>query len=331
MLAAVGQPPEGSNPFPLRQIQICRKHSQMKQSLVMCGREIKIHGRLPRIARIEGDGYRFLHDPEPLISRLRTSGVGIDLFTFTQGLQNTVPKYHYPMEWDNFAALRVTTFDDWWTHVLGFKARNKARQAERKGVTVREISFDDQLIEGIWRIYNESPIRQGKRFPHYGMSLNRAREYAGTFLDCSVFLGAFCEGSLIGFAKLTIDETGTQAGLMHIVSMIEHRAKAPANALIAEAVRSCAARDVSYLVYSQFSYGNKQRDSLSDFKERNGFQRVEIPRYYVPLTRLGELAFRMRMHHSLIDRLPESLIKKLRSLRADWYNARVPSGSMGTG
>ena len=302
----------------------------MEPALITCGREIKVRGHFPRVARVEGDGYRFLDDPEPIISDLRKSGKRIDLFTFMQRLPDTAPKYKYPMEWDNFAALRITSFDHWWTQVLGFKGRNKAKQAGRKGVELREISFGDELIEGIWQIYNECPIRQGKRFPHYGMSRERVREYAGTFLECSIFLGAFFDGDLIGFAKLTFDESRTQAGLMHIVSMIRHREKAPTNALIAEAVRCCAARKISYLVYSQFSYGNKRRDSLSDFKERNGFQRIEIPRYYVPLTRLGELAFRMKMHRSLIERLPESLIARLRSYRASRYNVRVPSTLQGS-
>ena len=235
------------------------------------------------------------------------------------------PKYEYPMEWDNFAALRVTTFEHWWNDVLGFKGRNKAKQAEKKGVALREVAYGDELIEGIWQIYNECPVRQGKRFPHYGMSRERVREYAGTFLDCSVFFGAFFDGALIGFAKLTVDETHTQAGLMHILSMLKQRTKAPTNALLAEAVRYCAARSIPYLIYSQFSYGNKQGDSLSDFKERNGFQRVDVPRYYVPLTQFGQLAFRMRMHHQVIDRLPEPLITRLRSYRASWWNARVPS------
>ena len=35
------------------------------------------------------------------------------------------------------------------------------------------------------------------------------------------------------------------------------------------------------------------QSSLSDFKERNGFERVNLPRYYVPLTPLGELAFEL--------------------------------------
>jgi hypothetical protein len=295
----------------------------MEPALVVCEREVKIDGHFLRLAKLEGDSYRFLDDPEPIISALRNSGKRIDLFTFMQRLTDTTPKYTYPMEWDNFAAVPITTFNDWWTNVLGFKGRNKARQAEKKGVTLCEVAFDDQLIYGIWQIYNESPVRQGKRFPHYGMSIERVREYAGTFLDCSVFLGAFCEGVLIGFAKLTFDESHTQAGLMHIVSMIKHRDKAPTNALIAEAVRSCAARKIPYLVYSKFAYGNKQRDSLSDFKERNGFKRVNIPRYYVPLTRVGRLGLHMNMHRSLIERLPEPLITRLRGYRTNWYTARV--------
>lgn len=296
----------------------------MESQISICGRDVRIRGRILRTARIEGDNYRFFAEPEPVISSLRDSGQRIDLFTFIQRLPETKPKYNYPMEWDNVAALPISTFDHWWTKTLGFKGRNKAKQAEKKGVELREVPFDEQVIEGIWRIYNESPIRQGKRFPHYGMTRERVREHAGTFLDCSVFLGAFLERDLIGFAKLTMDETCTQAGLMHIVSMIRHREKAPTNALIAQAVRSCAARKISYLVYSQFAYGNKQRDGLSDFKERNGFARVDIPRYYVPLTHFGSIAFRLGMHRRLIEWLPEPIITRLRTYRTNWY-AKAPS------
>ena len=295
----------------------------MEPALVVCEREVKIDGHFLRLAKLEGDSYRFPEDLESIISALRRSGKRIDLFTFIRRLPDIKPKYDYPMEWDNVAAIHVTTFDNWWNQV-GKKTRNMARQAERKGVKIGEIFFGNELIEGIWRIYNECPIRQGKRFPHYGMSRERIREHAGTFLDCSVFLGAFFDGMLIGFAKLTVDESRTQAGLMHIVSMMKHRDKAPSNALIAEAARTCAARKIPFLVYSKFAYGNKQRDSLSDFKERNGFQRVEIPRYYVPLTRFGKLALRINMHRTLIERLPEPLIAKLRDYRASWYNTRAP-------
>ena len=295
----------------------------MASTLTVYGTNINIHGSLLRVASIEGEKYRFIDHPSLVVESLQKSETRIDLFTFIQRVADVTPKYSYPMEWDNFAVLPISTFDYWWTEVLGFKGRNKAKQAEKKGVELREIPFDEVLKEGIWRIYNESPIRQGKRFPHYGMPLERVSSYAGTFLDSSVFIGAFLEEALIGFAKLTIDESRTQAGLMHIVSMIKHRDKVPNNALIAHAVKACADRHIPYLVYSNFAYGNKNRDSLSDFKERNGFQRVNVPRYYVPLTGAGEVAFRMGLHHKLIERLPESVIAKLREYRAKWYGRKL--------
>jgi hypothetical protein len=288
----------------------------------VCSREIKVQGRLLRIARLEGDKYRFLDDPDRVVEGLRNCGTRIDLFTFMQRLPETSPKYAYPMEWDNLAVLQVSTFDHWWNHQIRSYPRNRARQAEKRGVVLREVPFDDRLVQGIWEIYNECPVRQGRRFPHYGKDIPTLYKEEATFLDSSIFIGAFLGDRLIGFAKLVPDETRTQAGLMNILSMIQHRDKAPTNALIAQAVRSCAERGILYLVYSNFAYGKKQRDTLSDFKVNNGFQRIDLPRYYVPLTRLGSAAFRLGLHHRLVDRFPESLAAKLRELRSAWYDRR---------
>src|SRR5262249_23225382 len=159
----------------------------------------------------------------------------------------TSPKHAYPIEWDNLAVLPVSTYENWWTKQIGFKARNKAKQAEKRGILVRETPFDDALVQGIWEIYNECPVRQGRLFPHYGKSLATVREMSSTFLNSSVFIGAHDSGKLIGFIKLVIDDTGTQAGMMHIVSMLQARDKAPTNALLARAVRACADRHISYL------------------------------------------------------------------------------------
>jgi hypothetical protein len=288
----------------------------------VCGRAIRIEGRLLRIARLDADKYHFLDDPAPVLEGLQQGGVRADLFTFVQRLPHTKPNFSYPMEWDNFAALPISSFDHWWTKQIGFKARNKAKQAEKKGVVLREVPFDDALIRGIWEIYNETPIRQGRRFPHYGKNLETVRKDEASYLGSSVFIGAFLNEKLIGFVKLVSDESGTQAGLMNIVSLVRERDKAPTNALIAQAVRSCASRGISYLVYSNFAYGKKQHDTLSDFKERNAFQRIEVPRYYVPLTPLGRIALRLRLHHKLTDHMPEPLAAKLRELRNAWYNFR---------
>ncbi|SRR6266404_813670 len=294
-----------------------------KQFIKICGQDVKVEGRLIRIASLDGEKFTFPNDPEATLNGLRRCGTRIDLFTFLQKLPETSPKYAYPMEWDNLAVLPVSTFDHWWTHQIRSFPRNRARQAEKKGVVVREVPFDDTLLKGICEIYNESPIRQGRRFPHYGMSLERAREYAGTFLDRSIFIGAFLGDSMIGFIKLVSDETQTHACAIHILSMLQHRDKAPTNALIAHAVRSCADRRISYLVYENFSYGKKQGDSLSQFKEVNGFQRMNLPRYYVPFTPIGRAAFRLGLHHRIIDYFPEPIMARVRELRSAWYSRKL--------
>jgi len=290
-----------------------------------CGKHIRIDGRLIRIARLDTDKYHFLDDPEATLDGLRNCGTRIDLFTFMQRLTDPQPKYQYPMEWDNLAALPVSTFEHWWNQQIGFKARNKAKQAEKKGVVIQEVPFNEFLVRGIWEIYNESPVRQGIPFLHYGKDFATVHREAATYLDSSFFIGAFLEGKLIGFTKLTFDDHQVQANMMHIISMIRHRDKAPTNALIAGAVRSCAARRIPYLVYSNFAYPKKTKSALSDFKARNGFKRVDLPRYYVPLNPLGSVALHLGLHHRMVDRLPELWAEKLRELRKSWYNRRFQS------
>jgi hypothetical protein len=73
----------------------------------VCGKEIWIGGRLIRIACVNGERYEFLQGPEAALAALRKSGSRIDLFTFIQKLSDTSPKYNYPMEWDNMAAIAV--------------------------------------------------------------------------------------------------------------------------------------------------------------------------------------------------------------------------------
>jgi hypothetical protein len=290
----------------------------------VCDKDIVVEGRWVRIAWLAGDGYEFLEHPEPTIAALRTAGRRVDLFTFMQRLPETAPKYRYPMEWDNLAVVPVSTFDHWWEKQIGFKVRNKVRLSEKRGVRVREVPFGDACVRGIWTIYNESPVRQGRRFWHYGKDIETVRRENQTFLERTVYMGAFLDDEMIGYARLVSDETLGQAGLMQIVSMSRHKDKAPTNALIAQAVRSCAERGIPYLVYSQFSYGKKQRDSLSDFKEANGFRRIDLPRYYVPLTVTGRLALRLGLHHGLAERVPQSVQARLRKLRAMWHNRMLP-------
>ena len=127
-------------------------------------RDVVVQGRFCRDAHVDGDGYKFLADPETAIAALRGSNTRADLFTFLQKLPETSPRYLYPFVWDNLAVLSISTFDHWWSQQIGFKARNKAKQAEKKGIVIREVPFGDALVRGIWEIYNEVPVRQGRRF-----------------------------------------------------------------------------------------------------------------------------------------------------------------------
>src|SRR6266567_3518182 len=281
----------------------------------VCDKEIRVSGGLVRTARLDADMYHFLTDPAAMIEGLRASGTRIDLFTFTQTIVETTPKYSYPMEWENLAVLPVSTFEEWWEKQIGFKARNKAKQAEKKGVVLREVPFGEELVRGIQEIYNETPVRQGRPYPHFGKDLEAVYREAATYLDSSTFIGAYLGEELIGFIKMVADEAGVQAGLMNIVSKVSHRDKAPTNALMAQAVRSAASRGIRHIVYSHFAYGKRERDNLTDFKERNAFGRVDLPRYYVPLTPLGRIALTLGLHHRFVDRLPQNIGEKLRELR----------------
>jgi hypothetical protein len=289
------------------------------------GIEIRLKGQVIRMARLDGDKFRFVEDPEPIIEGLKRSRTRVDLFTFMQRLSDRTPRFNYAMEWDNFAAIPISTFEEWWSKQIGFKARNKAKQAEKKGVVLREVPFSEDLVRGICAIYNECPIRQGRKFPHFGKNVETVYKEEATYLESSIFIGAFFQERLIGFVKILIDESGSQAGLLNIVSFISERDKAPTNALVASAVKACAARGVAYLTYANFSYGKKQNDSLSDFKERNAFQRIEVPRYFVPLTPVGHLALRFGLHHRLSERIPEPLAARFRGFRDAWYKRRFPT------
>lgn len=294
------------------------------------GKNIQIHGSLVKTARLDAENFLFVDDPNPVIDALRKSKCRIDLFTFIQKVGEPSPKHKYPMEWDNLAVLPISTFDHWWNHQIGFKARNKAKQAEKKGVAIKEIAFSHSLVRGIWEIYNETPIRQGRKFPHFGKDMETVYKEEATYLDHSVFLGAFLDDKLIGFIKMLWNPDGSQAGLLNIVSLIEYRDKAPTNALVAHAVRICAERKTPYLVYSRFAYGRRTSDSLSDFKERNAFQRVNLPRYYVPLSPIGLIVLKLGLHKRFSERIPEWMIVRLREFRKAWLGRQMQSTTEST-
>lgn len=298
--------------------------------MLVDNREITIRSGMVRIAQLDADTYHFLRDPKPVIEALKRSPQRPDLFTFVQNVAETEPRYRYPWEVENFAVIPVSTYEHWFEKQITSVPRNRVKQAAKRGAVLREVPFGEELVKGIWEIYNETPIRQGRPYPHYGKDLETVFREEATYLDCSVFVGAYMGDELIGFIKIVWDEDKVQGGLMNILSKMAHRDKSPTNALIGEAVRACANRGIHNLVYGCFAFANRERDNLTEFKENNGFKRVEVPRYYVPLTAWGAAAFRLGLHKRLVDRLPEEVGHKLRELRARWYKRKVSASTPGT-
>jgi len=289
----------------------------MNEFLEMAGKPVVLKRRgLLRFCSLRDEYYDFVEEPAAFLRDLKSdSRVKADLFTFTQPVPDPEPKFSYHLEYDSAAVVFLSTYDHWWKKQIKDKTRNMVRKAQKAGVEIRAVEFGDELIRGIHKLYNESPIRQGKRFWHYGKNLETLRREHGTFLNQSQFFGAYHKGEMIGFIKL-VHGQGV-SNLMNIVAMISHRNKAVTNALIAKAVEICAERGVPRL---QYGTGNSR--SIGDFKKHHAFEEVRVPRYFVPLNWKGALALKLGLHRPLDRRLPENWRNWLLGFRARWVAFR---------
>ena len=239
-----------------------------------------------------------------------------DIFSFARPLPACVPCYPYQFDWDNAATVRTGHFADWWDS-LPQETRKNVRRSQRRGVEVRSVVFCDQLIDGIANIYNETPIRQGRRFWHYGKTFEEVKAANSTYLDRSEFIGAFFNRQLIGFMKFVV--VNNVARVMQILSLDAHADKRPTNALLAKAVEICCQKGISHLVYGKHVYGKKENSPVTEFKRRNGFERLDFPRYYMPLTRRGSFAIRYRLYRGINEVVPEAIVTLFLATRAAIY------------
>jgi hypothetical protein len=227
---------------------------------------------------------------------------GVDVFTFIER-KWCCPIANPPKEWhkteDNVALLQVGTYEDWW-QAIGKKTRNMVRKAEKSGIKVEVVEPSEKLAEGIWQVYNETPIRQGRAFSHYGQTLDSVKAMVFSAQN-STFIGAFLDGELAGFIQLVY---GDKIVVMNqILSLQKHWDKAVNNALVAKAIEVCASKKAQWIMYGRI--GN--HPSLDSFKENNGFRKFPLTRHYVPLTRKGRIATSLGLHRPAKDALPKSL------------------------
>jgi hypothetical protein len=227
---------------------------------------------------------------------------GIDIYTFLDR-KWCCPITKPPVSWigedDNVGLLEIKDYNSW-LQTIGKKTRNMVRKAEKSCVRVTVIEPSDKLAQGIWKIYNETPIRQDRAFTHYGESLDivKGNMYAA---KNNTFIGAFLEDELVGFIQILY---GDQIAILsNILSLQKHWDKALNNAMVAKAVEVCVSKCQRWLMYGRI--GN--HPSLDKFKENNGFVKFPITRYYIPVTGKGRLAIQLGLHKDFKDALPDAV------------------------
>jgi len=261
------------------------------------------------------DTYEYQKNINPTVAIIKKlTEQKVDTYTFFDRLW-CCPISNPQKDWikteENVGLLEIKSYDAWWQSI-GKKTRNMVRRAEKSGIKVTVIEPSEKLAEGIWKIYNETPIRQARAFTHYGESIQIVTK--NMYADKNnTFIGAYLGDVLVGFIQIVY---GDQIAIVsNILSLQVHWDKSVNNALLAKAVEVCASRGERWLMYGRI--GN--HPSLDRFKESNGFVPSPIARYYVPVTNKGRVAIRLGLARELKDSMPE-FIKNLLIPTSNWLS-----------
>jgi hypothetical protein len=282
--------------------------------IIFANKEMSISGKFFRTAKLRHEWCDFLDDPLGAIEQMQSDSAFTDLFTFVRDISDESVTYPFYSEPVGLAVLPIETYQKWWDD-LGFKARNKVRKGQKSGVELRVIQLDDHFAKGVEGIYNETPVKQGRKFFHYGKNAAEIKKELTSFLDSCIFVGAYYQDELVGFMKLFPGKNVLRT--IHIIAKVSHRDKCVMDALIAKAVELCDQRKIQHLHYGSWTDGG-----VGDFRAKHGFRRVEVPRYFVPLSRRGRLMLKLKLHRPIRDRLPKGLVGPLLRVRTKLNSIR---------
>ena len=281
------------------------------------GNNFIVSGRLLQTLNLKDELLNDIGEPDIIIQKINKQKIPCDILSFTQQIIDTKPKFKFHMEWDNAAAISITNYDEWFTKQIHPNTRNKIRKAQRSGIDVKIESISRRLAEGISEVFNETPIRRGKPYSYYGRDVDTVENEWSQDTGHNDFLVAYYKGEVIGFIQLVYGKHAARTS--GTVAKIAHRNKAPMNALFSKAVEVCADKKIPYLIYGKYVYRNKDEDSLTSFKRKNGFKRVDLPRFYIPLTLKGKLAITCNLHKGVSEAIPQKIIDIISQARSLWH------------
>lgn len=257
--------------------------------------------------KIAYDQLEYLYDifpKEDFLLGLRKKNV--DFFTFVErSWCYTI--YDCPYKsWvrDNIALSTFDSYKDWIKKVTKITPNNPANRAQKRGVMLKVSEPNETLAKGIAQIYNETPIRQGRKYPFYGMSYEGVYK-SFKFDPNTLYITATFGEEIIGFIRLQLGDN--LAMIDQGLSMEAHMDKGITRALMAKAVEISADNNQSFLMYGRI--GN--HPSLDRFKRLNGFEKCEIRRFYIPISTRGKIAIKLGLHKELKDVMPNSVKKPL--------------------
>ena len=118
-------------------------------------------------------------------------------------------------------------------------------------------------------IFNETPIRQGRHYLHYGKDFETVKREFSRFLFREEILGAYLGEELVGFIMLA--DAGKYAFLGQIISKIAHRTSADRMRFWPKQWNAAGER-IPYLVYAYWL-----DDSLGTSNEAMVFKNLIFP------------------------------------------------------
>lgn len=186
------------------------------------------------------------------------------------------------------------SFEEIWTKEFSKHARNRARKAEKEGVSVHEIERFEEWVSDM-HLCNLSSFSRQKRYPRYPHRekgaflayLNRHKTVLGE--NYRVY-GAFFRNRLIAYmATLEFNKLIIIGLLMSMSSLMS---KCPNNALLKFLVNHACQNEIRWIYYSfdRVSYRPEKPSlhySLRKFKFEHGFREYPMKIYHLGLTNSG--------------------------------------------
>jgi len=262
-----------------------------------------------RTAQLKYVYHSDVKNPEKVIAALKTASKRVDFLRFCQRVPDTHPKFDYYRETREIAAIPISTFDYWWTQQINAKTRNMVRKPEKNGVRIEETDLTESFINGVVEIFNESPLKRGKPFWHYGKDYKTVEKGLNKNRHEAIYIASYFKDELIGYIKLIVADRN--AMITQILDKMSQRDKSPMNGLIAKAVEICADRGIPFITYTVWRRGDHGK-----FQERNGFRKYPVPEYFVPLTLRGKISLKLGLHNGVKPMVPEKVYELMLSVRA---------------